>query len=124
MAAEARTKIWFALTGLGRELNFNDNAVTTSTPTAATYHYEVLTTADTPEALDLGDVSTVELIIIRAIDYNIEIDCDYVSAFDADLTVKAGKTPAVIPNPAGTVYWSSVESDETPAVEYIVIGTT
>jgi len=113
------------LTGLGQDDVFQHLGTDGTTPTAFSgKQYRTLATANTAEALDTGDVATVTHIIIRAIDYDLDIDLDYVSAFDADLTVKAGEQAASIPNPAGTVYVKNNGTDETPAYEYEVIGTT
>ena len=124
MAAEVNVNLIAELTGLGREINFIDRAADGTTPTAATYNYRVLATADTEEALDLGDISTVTGIAIRAIDYDLDIDLDFVAAFDGDLTVKAGELPALIPNPAGTIYVKNNGAGETPKYEYLIWGTT
>jgi hypothetical protein len=123
MAAQFDVSVIAQLTGLGKMQEFIEKGTDETTPTASTYNYRTIATADTAEALDLGDVSTITCIILYAIDYDVDIDCDYVSAFDADLTAKAGGIPAVIPYPAGTVYVKG-ESGQTPKYEYIVIGTT
>ncbi|KKK54255.1 hypothetical protein LCGC14_3086590 [marine sediment metagenome] len=86
--------------------------------------YRTLAVADTDELLDLGDVSTVGAIVIRAITNNLDIDLDYVSAFDADLTVKVGAVPAVIPYPAGVIRVKNNGAGETPVFEYLIIGLT
>jgi hypothetical protein len=123
MAASYSIKIIAELTGLGKDLSFVEKADSQTTPAAAIYNYRTLATADTAEALDLGGVSTVTLIIIKAVSDNIDIDCDFVSSFDADLEVKEGGLPAVIPNPAGDVYVKNHTESETPVYEYIVLGT-
>jgi len=124
MAAEVNINLLCELTGLGRELKFIDRATDGTAPTAATYNYRVLATGGTEELLDLGDVTTIQGIAIRAIDYDLDIDLDFVAAFDADLTVKAGELPAFIPNPAGTVYVKNTTGVETPKYEFMVWGTT
>jgi len=124
MAAEVNVNLIAELTGLGREINFIDRAADGTTPTAATYNYRVLTTADTEEALDLGDISTITGLAIRAIDYDLDIDLDFVATFNADLTVKAGELPALIPTPSGTVYVKNNTALETPKFEYLIWGTT
>jgi len=124
MAASVDVTIIAELTGLGIDIPFIKKGTDGTTPTAATYNYRVLATTNTAEALDLGDISTVQGIAIRAVDYDLDIDCDYVSAFDSDITVKAGEISALIPNPAGTVYVKNNGTDETPAYEYLVWGTT
>ena len=124
MSATVTVSSRVELAGLGKDVYLQDVATDGTTPTAATYNYRVLATADTAEALDLGDISTVSMIMIRAIDYDLDIDLDYSSAFDSDLTVKAGEPAAVVPNPAGTVYVKNNGTSETPAYEYLVCGTT
>lgn len=124
MAASVTVSSRVELDGLGKSLYMRDVATDGTTPTASTYNYRVLAVADTAEALDLGDVATVSVLMIRAIDYDLDIDLDYDSAFDADLTVKAGEPAAVIMNPAGTLYVKNNGSSETPAFEYLCIGTT
>lgn len=124
MAAQVDCFVRVELSGLGLNYVFQDLATDGTTPTAATYNYRVLATADTAEALDLGDVATETILAIRAIDYDLDIDLDYVSAFDKDLTVKAGEPPALIPNPAGIIYVKNNGAAETPAYEYLLIGTT
>ncbi len=124
MATEFNVSIIAELTGLGAVQNFIKKGTDGTTPTASTYNYRTLATANTAEALDLGDISTVTCIIIRAVTNDLDIDCDFVSAFDADLTVKAGEIPAIITNPAVTVYVKNNTTDQTPVYEYLVVGTT
>ena len=123
MAAEFKINLIAKLTGLGEQVDFIKTGTDETTPTAGAYMYRTIATADTAEALDLGDVSTVTAIILYAVDYDVDIDCDYVAAFDADLTAKAAGIPVVITYPAGTVYVQG-ETDQTPKYEYVVIGTT
>lgn len=123
MAAEFNVKMIAQLAGLGEPINFNKAGTDETAPTAGSYMYRTIATADTEEALDLGDVSTVTAIVLYAVDYDVDIDCDFVAAFDADQTAKAAGIPVVITYPAGTVYVKG-ESGQTPAYEYLVIGTT
>jgi len=124
MAATFDVAVLAELTGLGKDQTFTDKGTDGTTPTAGSYMYRVLATADTEEALGLGDISTVTCLIIRAIDYDLDLDLDYAAAtFNADLTVKAGEIAAVIPNPV-LVYVKNNGAAETPAYEYFVCGTT
>jgi len=123
MAASCDISVIAELTGLGIDTAFIKKGSDETTPTASAYMYRVIAAADTAEALDLGDISTVTGIVLYAIDYDVDIDCDYVSAFDADLTAKAAGIPVVITYPAGTVYVKG-ESGQTPKYEYLVWGTT
>lgn len=123
MAAECNVSIIAELTGLGQDQNFAEKGTDETTPTAGAYMYRTIATADTAEALDLGDVATVTGIIIYAIDYDLDVDLDFVTAFDADQTAKAGGIPVVITYPAGTVYVKG-ESGQTTKYEYLIWGTT
>ena len=122
MAAEARIKLIVELTGLGQEESFSENFVTTTTPTRALYHYAVQDSADTAQALELGDVGTIQLLAIKCVSNDVDIDLDYSSSFDADLTIQEGEC-AVIPKPAGTVYFKNNSAGETSTIEYLVVGT-
>ena len=123
MAAEFKLKMIAQLTGLGEQIDFIKSGTDETTPTAGSYMYRTIATANTAEALDLGDVTTVTAIVLYAVDYDVDIDCDYVAAFDADLTAKAAGIPAVITYPAGVVCVKG-ETGQTPKFEYLVIGTT
>jgi len=127
LAATCDVSIIVELLGLGHIQSFMTKATDGTTPTAATYNYRVIADGAlaTPEALDLGDVATETILVIRAIDYDLDVDLDYVGAtFDVDFTVKAGEPAAVIPNPAGIIYVNNHTATETPAYEYLLIGTT
>ena len=122
MVAEFKINLIAQLSGLGEPLNFIKSGTDETTPTAGSYMYRTIAAANTAEALDLGDVSTVTAIVLYAIDYDILIDCDYDDvAFDADLTAKAAGIPAVITYPSGNVYVQG-ETDQKPKYEFLVIG--
>lgn len=123
MAAEGNISVIAELIGLGNEVRFAKRGSDETTPTAGTYNYRTIATADTAEALDLGDISTVTLIMLWAVDYDVMIDCNFVSSFDSHMTAKAAGIPAIIPYPSGTVYVKG-ESGQTPKYEYICWGTT
>lgn len=126
MSATTTVSSRVEITGLGKEVWMQDVATDGTTPTALTYNYRKLTTTNTAEALDLGDVTTEAILMIRAIDYDLDIDldCAGVSSFEASLTVKAGEPAAVIPNPAGTIYVKNNVTSEVPSYEYVLTGTT
>jgi hypothetical protein len=111
------------LTGLGKDQEFIETATVTTTPTAATYNYRTQATADTEEALDLGDVATEHLLIIKAVSNDMLVDLDFSSSFDSDLSIPEGEF-AVIPKPAGTVYIKNEDSGETCVYEYLLVGVT
>lgn len=92
-------------------------------PDTAVYQRRTLATANTAEALDLGDISTVRFIIIKCISGGmLDVDCDYVSAFDADLNIEEGEWN--IFKPAGTVYVKDNAGTETPLYEFLAVGNT
>ena len=117
--ASCTVKIIIEMTGLGEDEIFGESYTTTA-PVRSIKHYAVIDTADTAQALVLGDVATEELLVIKAISGDIEVDLDFVTAFDADFTIAEGKT-AVIPRPAGIIYWKGDEA--TDAIEYLLIGS-
>ena len=121
MAANFSTKIISELTGLGETANFIKQGDDETTPTAGAYMYRTITTANTAEALDLGDVNTVTAIVLYAVDYDVDIDLDFDTSFDADQTAKAAGIPVVITYPAGDVYIKG-ETDQTPKYEFLIIG--
>ena len=123
MSAEFKVKMMAQLSGLGEPIDFIKLGTDETTPTAGSYMYRTIAAVNDEEALDLGDVSTVTAIVLYAVDYDVDIDCDYDGAtFDADLTAKAAGIPVVITYPAGDVYVQG-ETDKTPKYEYLVIGT-
>lgn len=125
MAATLDVSVIAELQGLGQDISFLDKGTDGTTPTATTgLQYRTLATADTDEVLDLGDVATVTCILIRAITNDLDIDLDYSSSFDVDLTIKAGEIPCVIPNPAGITRVKNNGAAEAPVYEYLVVGTT
>ena len=123
MAAEFQVKMMAQLSGLGEQIDFIKSGTDETTPTAGSYMYRTIATANTAEALDLGDVSTVTAIVLYAVDYDVLIDCDCadVGSFDVDQTAKAAGIPVVITYPAGNVYVQG-EADQTPKYEFLVIG--
>jgi hypothetical protein len=124
MAAETTVSITVELTGLGMNIAFIDKGTDGTTPDAVTQNYRTIATPDTAEALDLGDVATETILVIRAITYDLDIDLDFSSSFDADLTIKAGEPAALIPNPAGVVYVKNNGAAEAAVYEYLLLGTT
>ena len=122
MAAEARIKIICEFTGLGQEATFSESFTTSVIPDGFTHQYRTQAVADTEEALDLGDISTVELVILKCISNDLGIDCDFVSAFDEDIVCQEGEVQ--IFKPSGVVKVKNNDAGETSVYEYFVIGTT
>ena len=120
MSVENNVSIIWELTGLGKEERHADAFSTTTTITAKQHGYQT-TTADTAEALNMGDVSTAELIIINCVSNDVDIDTSYVSSFNAELTVNEGEWAVF--KPTGTVYIKNDDSGEASTVEYWIFGT-
>jgi hypothetical protein len=118
MAAEFTCKILAQLTGLGKELNFSEKFSTT-TPILGLYNYDSIGT--TAEALDISDVTTIELIVIKNMDSTnyVELDCNYSASFSADIKLEAGKSAVF--KPSGTVYAKA--NSAACKVEYIVMAS-
>ena len=120
MAASGTINIIAQLLGLGKEVNFIDRFTLTNTPTKSHYNYRQQAVADTEEALDLGGVSTVDLIIIKAVTNDMTIDTTFVSTYVEEQIVLEGEI--AIFKPSGTVYIKNQDSAEVCTYEYIVIG--
>jgi|SRR3990167_2472559 len=121
MAAEVKVTVAAQVTGLGQLFELVDTFTTTTTATRKTYGYQVQAVADTAEALGLGDVTTPELIIIRCVTNDVDIDTSFSVAFSAEITVNEGEVAVF--KPTGTVYLKNDDSAEAVTVEYIVVGT-
>ena len=74
MAATGTINIIAELLGLGTDLDFIDRFTLTETPTKSTKQYRIQATGGTAEVLDLGGVTTIDLIIIKAIANDLLID--------------------------------------------------
>lgn len=121
MAAECNVNIIAQLTGLGSLQEFSKRFSTTSTPARAVYHYMIQATADTAEALEVGDVSTIDLIILKCVSNDVDLDTTYSSSFSAEITVNEGEVCCF--KPYGTVYFRNNDSGESSTIEYLVVGS-
>lgn len=121
MTATATVSIICEVTGLGKNLNFCEKFAIATAPTKALYHYMEQAVADTDEALELGDVATEGLLVIKCVANDVQLDLDY-SSFDVDLTIKEGEC-AAIPLPAGTIQFRAVSAAEKSTIEYLLVGT-
>lgn len=120
-AATAGVSMNISITDLGETSIILTKDFTASTPDAYARQYRQLESADTAEVLDLGDVSTIEGILLLADDNDIIIDCNYSGSFDEDIIVPAGQCTYF--KPTGTVRVMNEDAGETPLYEYIVFGT-
>jgi hypothetical protein len=121
MSAEFATSVISELTGLGKDLNFAEKFSTTATPTRAFYQYMVQATADADEAIAVGDVGTIELIIMKCVSNDVDVDTSYSAAFSAEIEIQEGEIAVF--KPTGTVRIKNDDSGEQSTIEYVVIGT-
>jgi len=120
MAAECTVSIIAELTGLGQLQQLAEKFSVTTTPARVHYQYMEQATADQAEALDIGDVGTVHLIILKCIANDVDIDTSWVSSFNAEIEVQEGEVTVF--KPTGTVYIQNDDSAEKSTIEYLVIG--
>lgn len=123
MAASSKITIGLEVNELGAdEWDFIKKFSDSTTPTRKFYNYLIQATVDTDEALSFGDVGTVTGLLIHAVDNDVDVDLDYVSTFDVDLTIPEGEW-AYIPNPAGVVRIDSNGTPEQVTIEVWAWGT-
>ena len=121
MAASLTINIVAQLLGLGKEIDFIDRFTLTQTPALATQNYRTQAAANAEEALDLGGISTVDLIVIKAVTNDLIIDTSYAdTTFNTEIIVPEGEIRVF--TPGATVYLMNETTDEVCTYEYIVIG--
>jgi len=120
MAAEATVSIIAELTGLGQLQQLAEKFSVTTTPARCVYHYMEQATAGTAEALPIGDVGTVHLIILKCIANDVDIDTSYVTTFSAEIECQEGEVCMF--KPTGTVYFQNDDAGEKSTIEYLVLG--
>ncbi len=121
MAASLTVNIVAQLLGLGKEIDFIDRFTLTQTPTLATQNYRAQADTDVAEALDLGGVSTVDLIVIKAVTNDLIIDTSYAAAtFSEEINIPEGEIAVF--KPGAAVYVMNDTALEVCTYEYIVIG--
>jgi len=120
MAAEASISIIAEVTGLGQLQTLAEKFSVTTTPARVYYQYMEQATADTAEALDVGDVGTVHLIILKCVTNDVDIDTSFATSFAAEIEVQEGEVAVF--KPTGTVYIQNDDAEEKSIVEYLVIG--
>lgn len=121
MAASCEVTVIGNVSGLDKELIFPEKFTTTTTPTKAFINRQIQAVADTDEALNLGGISTVELIVLKCVTNDVDVDTSYVSSFVAEITVNEGETAVF--KPTGTVRIKNDDAAEVSTVQYMVIGS-
>ena len=123
MAASGTINIVAQLLGLGKEIDFIDRFTLTETPAKSTQQYRIQATGGTAEVLDLGGVTTIDLIIIKAVANDLLIDTSNVGgagSFVEELNISEGEIAVF--KPGGTVFIDNETGVEQVTYEYIVIG--
>jgi len=120
MAAECTVSIIAEVTGLGQLQQLAEKFSTITTPARVHYQYMEQATADAEEALDVGDVGTIHLIILKCIANDVDIDTSFSSTFSAEIEVPEGEVTVF--KPTGTVYIKNDDSEEKSKIEYLVVG--
>jgi len=108
------------LTGLGQDLSFREIFETT-TPVLSMYNYDSIG-FEAEEALDISDITAIELICIKNIDETnyVEIDCNYTaSTFRANLRIGPGQTAVF--KPSGIIYAQA--NTAAVKVEYLIVAS-
>jgi hypothetical protein len=93
----------------------------TATPDTKYHNNVTQAAADTEEALSLGDVGTIEMMIVHCITNDVDFDTAYASSFEATIQVQEGEWAVF--KPAGTVWFKNDDSAEQTNFEYWLIGT-
>ncbi len=121
MAVEVNVSIIAEVFGLGEDLNFSEKFAVTATITKAVLNRQIQAIGGTDEALNLCGISTVELIIIKAVSNDLLIDTDYVSSFDADQSVGEGESRII--KPSGVVRIKNEDGSEACTVDVLIVGS-
>jgi hypothetical protein len=93
----------------------------TATPDTKFYNHVQQAVADTDEAIDVGDVSTIEMMIVHCIANDCDIDPAYASSFEANIEVQEGEWACF--KPSGVVRIKNNDATEQTTIEYWLIGT-
>lgn len=93
----------------------------TTVPTEAHYDYIIQTTTNTAQALNLGGVSAIQVIIILAKSKNLSVDTSWVTpTFVEELMIAEGQFAIFVPG--GVVYVKNNVAGEVCTFEYLVVG--
>ncbi|MHA2063276.1 MAG: hypothetical protein ACXABY_02725 [Candidatus Thorarchaeota archaeon] len=93
----------------------------TTTPDTKFYNHPTQAVADTEEAIAVGDVGTIEYMIVHCITNDCDLDTNFVTAFKASQVVQEGEWACF--KPSGTVYMKNNDAAEQSLIEYWLIGT-
>ena len=120
MAAKAEVWIRAFLSGLDVDVDFPKKFDLGQTPTKFALLTVQQAVADTEEAISVGDVSTVDMIVIHAKDNDVDIDTSFSVAFSAEVSMTEGEVQVF--KPEGTMYFKNGTAAEQATISYLVIG--
>jgi len=120
MAASGSISIVMQLLGLSQEQSFSDRFTLSDIPTSKVCDYRQQAVADTEEALDIGSVTTIDAIVIKAITNDMTVDPSFTSTYRAGITIKAGEFAVF--KPTGTVKIKNLTGAEQVTYEFFIIG--
>ena len=121
MAGTANVTIIVEVEGLDKDASFAEKFTVTTTPTLVAKNIQIQAVADTDEAVNLCGIGTVELMVVKSVSNDVDIDSDYVSSFDADINIAEGETAVF--KPAGVVRIKNNDSAEACTISVLIIGS-
>jgi hypothetical protein len=83
---------------------------------------QLQTASDTAEALNVGGISTINGLSIKAVSNEVAIDLSYSTAFVSDLIIPHGKS-IFVTEPAGTIYLKATSATELARIKFKVFGS-
>lgn len=120
MAAELNIRVGMFLSGLGLSIDFVEKFTHSQTPAKKMLSIQDQAVADTAEALNLGDVTTIDMILMKATTNDVDVDTSYSSSFSKELSFTEGEVQLF--KPEGTVWIKNGTGAEQVTVEYLIIG--
>ncbi len=122
MAASAKITIGLETIELGDiPLGILKKFTITATPDRVQHNLVKQAVADIDEALQVGDISTIETLLIHCITNDVDLDPSFSATFRAGIEVQENEW--AIFKPTGTVYFRNNDSGEQSTIEYWIIGT-
>lgn len=129
-AASSSVNTTVTVSGLGSGSMQLSRSFQGTVPDAAIRGYRQLATADTNETVSVGDIATIEGMLLSCVDDSCDtttgglwVDCNSNSAtaFSADLLIAEGESAYF--KPLGNVEVVGANSVETPDYEFVIFGT-
>jgi hypothetical protein len=108
------------LLGLSQEQSFSDRFTLSDVPTSKVMDYRQQAVADTEETLDIGSVTTIDAIVIKAITNDMTVDPSFDTSYRAGITIPEGEFAVF--KPTGTVKIKNLTGAEQVTYEFFIIG--